>query len=738
MRYHKAILAGVSAASIALSSAAHAQQAPQAADAPPSASLEEIIVTATRAETNLQETPIAVTGISSDAIRQRSITNLADVSAFVPGLSIGAAQGLGTATASISIRGMGVDSSDSEASVGTYVDEVFFSSGRGNILGLMDTARVEVLRGPQGTLFGRNTIAGAIQYVTNAPKKEFGGYLTGTYGTFDRTDIEGAINVPVSDTFALRVAGRYADRDGYVYDQTAKVDRGGETTKAVRLRALWTPTDRLTVNLKVEHVNFENNGRALLATAVNPNAFFTQISGLSGQLTNFYISPNFKPGDYTSRGFDAPDFFKFRQTILQGNIEYELSDSAKIKSITSMSWFKHSLGSDVDGTPLPILSIIDPNYRIKAFTQELQLAGRLLDSKLHYTLGLYYYNRQNRQVPSRLQVTTAFGTLRTDGDPVTKNEAIAGYGQFSYDLTPAITANVGVRYSHETVTGQLLAVPGSIPTKTSFNDLSPQFGLDFRASDNLFLYLKASKGFRAGGFTLNPGIPGGTIAFSPEKAWTYETGLRLTALDGRLRINPTIYQTDWKDIQFLDNALVGTPPNLNFIVLTRNAGDARIRGIEIESQFAVTNDLKLQGAFSYIDGKYTRVANGFFGQPIVPLNQPLARAPKFKYSIGGGYTLPIKMAGKVTANVDYNWVDDQNSTVRQQNTTLLPSVGLLNARLQYSAPDDRFTIAIFGTNLTNKYYLTGGTRFGAEATVAADVVDVGRPREIGVEARFNF
>lgn len=730
------MLSGLSALSLIAASQAHAQQADDTGK-PNSVSLEEVIVTATRAETNLQQTPIAVTGISSESIRQRSITNLVDVSAFVPGLSIGAGQGLGTGTANVAIRGMGVDSGDSEASVGTYVDEVFFSSGRGNILGLMDTARVEVLRGPQGTLFGRNTIAGAIQYVTNGPKKDFGGYVTGTYGAYDRTDLETAINLPVSDTFALRVAARYADRDGYVYDQTRKTDRGAETTKAVRVRALWTPTDQLTVNLKAEHIDFKNNGRAALATAVNPNAFFTLVGGFSARLTNFYISPDFHPGDYTARGFDAPDFFKFRQDILQSTVEYEINDHAKLKSITSRSWFKHQLGSDIDQTPLPILSILDTNFRTKAFTQEFQLTGDLLSGGLRYTAGVYYYNRTNRQEPSRLQTSAAFGSMYTDGDPATKNEAIAGYGQLSYDLSPVITANVGLRYSRETATAQLLAVPGSRENKNSFSDVSPQFGLDFKPTEDVFLYVKAAKGFRAGGFTLNPAIPGGSIPFAPEKAWTYEAGLRLTALDGRLRFNPTVYQTDWKDIQFLDNALVGNPPN--FIVLTRNAGDARIRGVELESQFAVTSDLSLRGSFAYIDGKYTRVANNVLtGRPIVPLTEPLARAPKYKYALGASYTVPLKLDGKLTANVDYSWVDDQKSTVRRTNTVIMPSTGLLSARLQYAAPGDRFSVAIFGSNLTNEYYLLGGTRFGAEGTVAADTVDVGRPREIGAEVRFNF
>ncbi|MCZ4264065.1 TonB-dependent receptor [Erythrobacter sp. G21629-S1] len=715
--------------------AVSAQEAGQPEAQGEDSALSTIVVTATRSETNIQETPIAVTGVSAESIAERNVTNLADIATFVPGLSIGASQGLGSATASIAIRGIGVDSSDSDASVGTYVDEVFFSSGRGNILGLMDTERVEVLRGPQGTLFGRNTIAGAIQYVTRAPSSDFNGYITGTYGSYDRTDIEGAINLPVGDTFAVRVAGRYADRDGFVADEFQGIDRGGETTKAARVRARWTPTDRLTVDLKGEYADFSTNGRAVQVLSVNPAAFFTAGGGLSAALTPDFISTDAGPGDYTFRGFDGPDFFKFEQTILQANIEYDIGDNATLKSITSMSWFEHQLAVDLDQTTLPILNIFDPNYKVEAFTQELQLSGDLADGALRYTTGLYYYNRENRQVPSRILTAAAFGgfPVSPDGDPFTKNEAIAAYAQLSYDITDAITANVGLRYSDETVSGQLLAIPGSVENEASFNDLSPSIGLDFRLSYDAFLYVKASKGFRAGGFTLNAAIPSGAISFLPEEAWTYEAGLRLTALDGRLRFNPTIFQTDWSDIQFLDDQLFGA----NLIVVTRNAGDARIRGVEIETEFAATDNLSLRGAFAYLDAGYTRVADGFFGVPIVPIDQPLSRAPEFKASVGANYVIPLETNGEISINADYNWVDDQASTARA-NAVTLPSVGLLNARLQYTDPSSRFTVALFGTNLTNEYVLVGGTRFGTEGTVATDVADLGRPREIGIELRFNF
>ena len=237
--------------------------------------MEEVVVTATRRETNLQETPVALTVLGTDALERRNVEDLQDVAKYTPGLQIiGLAGRGGGAGSNVSIRGIGTDSRESQASVGTYIDEVYFSSGFGNVLGLLDVERVEVLRGPQGTLFGRNTIAGAIQYVSVAPENELSGYLEGTFGNFDQKRAEGAVTVPIHETFSVRVAGLYSDRDGYVEDQLNDTDRGAEETKAARIRARWKPSDRVTVDLKAETIRVETNGRPNVIGAVNPFSQF--------------------------------------------------------------------------------------------------------------------------------------------------------------------------------------------------------------------------------------------------------------------------------------------------------------------------------------------------------------------------------------------------------------------------------------------------------------------------------
>jgi len=762
---------GCATGAIAIAANAQAQDAA----VPRTVGLDTIVVTATRTgETDLQTTAIAVTAFSAEVLEQRSIDNLQDVAQYVPGLSIGNRTS-GGAFGAIAIRGMGVDSLESAAAVGTYVDDVFFGSSGGNILGLMDTERVEVLRGPQGTLFGRNTIAGAIQYVTRAPEQEFGGYLNGTVGNFGRKDMSGALNIPLSDTLAVRFAGQYNSVDGYVHDELNDIDRGAMDSRMARVRVRWQPTDRLTVDLKGEYVDVENNGRATLITGVNPLAQFVGIANfiaagggttIGGVLDSSELSSNLSPGDYSSEGYNTEDGSDFNLKLAQGTIEYELGDALTLKSITSYATYDTDLINDLDATPLSILSTVRAE-RNEVFTQELQLAGRALNDRLSYTLGAYYFDsRQETEAPVAVGPSPLDTTA---GVAVISTQSIAAYTQLRYELTDQLSATVGIRYTDEDISSDLLGAntgfipgPGGAPAPGSFQpltfatqdfhftDWSPYFGVDLRATQDVFLFAKASKGFRAGGFTPNKFVPGGGVSFDPETAWTYEIGARIEALDGRFRFNPTIFQTEWTNIQFLDIVVFSGNP----VALTANSGDARIRGLELETQFAATDRLTFQGTFSYLDANYTRIVpsirtqwhNGF--NPVNPgppthfiqnvlLTTPLVRAPEIKFTLGASYNLPLAGGDEINANVDYSWTDEQ-LPISNNETPLLPSVGLLNARVSYTSPDDVWSVGLFGTNLTNEYFLVGAVDFAGGWTVGTTVLDPGRPRAFGIDLRVNF
>jgi iron complex outermembrane recepter protein len=714
--------------------------------------LEQVVVTAKRVQTNLQETPTAVTTLSSEDLVERNVVDLADLPQFTPGLVIGSRAGTGASDGAIAIRGIGIDSQDSSGSVGVYVDDIYFAGRQGNILGFLDPERVEVLRGPQGTLFGRNTLAGAIQYVTAAPGNEFGGYLTGTFGENDRRQLEAAADIPVSDSFALRIAGLHNERGDYIKGLTG-TRHGEQETTAFRIRASITPNDALTIDLKAEHLEAERGPRPVRVVALEENAQFYVLAGAFG--ADLSMAPSYISSDEdTIAGFNAPDWFEFEFQSFQANIAYDINDNLTIKSFSAHQTYEPRQAVDFDSTPAQVLTIADTHDDTESFSQELQLVGTGWGDSVEYTLGIYYLDSERERNPNR---ALGLGPL-----PATPNiglkdttESLSAYGRVGIDLTDSLTLDLGIRWTEEDVEAELIDIQTTV--SDTFNDTSPHIGLNFQANNDVFLYAKASKGFRAGGFTASALLPGGGVSFDPEEVWTYEIGARIEFPDHGLRINPTVYLSDWNNIQF--NTITPTPAQP--VVTTANAGDAQLAGIELEALWQATDRLQFMLAMAYTDTEYTDVADLFyatypdgwaFDPAIAPVpfplsvvpqrsitkDTPLQRAPELTYTIGVVYDHPLSNGGNVVSNLSYAWVDNQASNVIINSQVELPSYGLLNGRIQYTAPDQGWSVAVYGTNLTDEDYLLGSTSFDRGYTVGFRTEDVARPREIGMELNFNF
>ncbi len=772
--------------------------------------LEEIVVTAQRAETNLQQTPISVAAISAETLTERGASNLMDLTHFTPNLQVGSA-GLNGNGGRFAIRGIGQDAGTS-ASVGLYVDEVYYASGSGNMMGLFDVDRIEILRGPQGTLFGRNTIGGAVQYVTVKPGKDFGGYVEATGGNFNRTDIEGALTIPLGDTVSTRVSAGYNKRDGFVHDLLTGDDRGEDERKFGRLQVRWTPAASLTVDLKAEMLTLETNGRAstihgypggVFPLGVNDGAQFPVLARLGAPFnasntvptTEHYDASDVSPGEYTMTGYNAPDWTDLEYTAGAAVISWELSDAVALKSITGYNRTSNESATDTDSSNNAFLrGGGGPANVLDVFSQELQLRLNLFSGRLNWTTGLFYYDESSETPSGR----TAFGftpLLVSDGN-VTNVQSQAIFTQATFNFTDRLSGTVGLRYSEEDRDSQSIdATPPIGPTpkfEGTFEDTSPHVGVKYQATDDFMIYGSASKGFRAGGFGTNTGFTGGIKPFDPEIAWTYELGLRMEFMDRRLRVNPTVFFTDWTDIQV--NTLVTTPepgaicspctPGVGTV--PQNIGDAEIKGFEVEALFQVTDRLSLQASFGYLDAGYTEVQPvrgqvypyGFLPPsppnggayfvpnlcdgnndptlaalnptrtpaqlaPLVPLYEckgasDMKQAPEIKYSLGARYSIPLSSGASVVTNVDYGWTDDMRSQVANLDYVPMPSYGILNARVQYNAPDNRWSLAVFGTNLTDEYYYNGGTDYAAGYTPGATVWDPARPAEYGATLKFNF
>jgi iron complex outermembrane recepter protein len=728
---------------------------------PDQASNGDIIVTAQRVETNLQNTPIAITALSGEALAQRGATSLIDVQNFTPSLVVSSRSTTGAARAGFTIRGIGVDSNSSSNAVGLYVDDVYYSSAAGNLLGLFDVERVEVLRGPQGTLFGRNTIAGAVQYISTKPSSELGGFVAGTYGNLDRAEIGGAINLPIGDTLAVRVSGRYDRRGGYVHDILNNVDVGRDVTKQGRVALRWTPTSSLTIDLKGEYLDFENNGRASTVRAFNPSitpgpggAAPLVLRAIAFGLNRALVGTVPVPKDrYSLAGYNAFDGQVFDYRTVQGKIVWDVTDSLTIKSISAYSKAKDFDSQDVDLSPLSVLGGSRGHVTSELFTQELQLIGSALEDKLHYTLGGYYYDESNTVDNQFLKFgTSALVLAPTAGDFRTNTLSKALYGQLTFDVSDQLSVTGGLRYSRDTVEALFLnrqapnpADPANpiespavfVPVKTQISDWSPHIGVNFQIDDNKLVYAKASKGFRPGGFNINAALPstpeisgGGYRSFGAETAWTYEAGTRLQFLDRRIRVNPTVFYTDWKNIQFNRAILLGNPATLNTV--TDNAGDGRIWGVELEWQAGVTKALELHGSFSYLNAKYKSILSGVG----VTLGSEFQHTPAIKYSLGARYTVPMANDDRLILSADWAWTDEQRSAVSNSDFITQPAYGLLNGRIEYRMLDNKLSLSVYGTNLLDKYHLIGGVN--GFSTFGAVENDLGRPREFGISARFNF
>jgi iron complex outermembrane recepter protein len=545
-------------------------------------------------------------------------------------------------------------------------------------------------------------------------------------------------------------------RGGYIRDLYTGTDRGADRTQEARLKARWTPNDRLTVDLKAEMLDERTNGRAVLVGAVNPNSEFVGLAQLFGEtspLNNSYVSTN----DHSFPGFNAPDYLHFDYYETQGIINYRLTDEIDVKSISAYSWYRTRVAQDLDNTPLAIISLLPPHDNTGVFTQELQVVGSALSKHLRWTVGAYFYDSAEETNPGQAVVLGFAPPSYVYGNPETDINSKSLYGQPTYDLTTRLSVTAGLRYSHETTTAWLIGT--TAPTSATFPNTSPYLGFNFQLADDMMLYVKASKGFRAGGLNVSAALPGGGVAFAPETAWTYEAGARMEFLDHKLRINPTVFWTDWSNIQF--NSLI--PTQTTVVAGTQNAGDARIKGFELENQFAVTQRLALTGSMSLLDGYYTRVGNltrseypfGFLaslpnpatGQvlpgstvvlPNLTLDTPLQRAPKEKVAAGVRYNYPLFTDSQLVANLDYMWTAKQYSAVTISDAVEMPAYGVLNGRLQYDGAGGRWSVAAFGTNLTNKFYLLGGVDFAGGYTTGTKELDPARPREYGLEAKVRF
>ncbi len=743
-----------------ISAPAFAQEAP--ASAKDGTQLGDIVVTATRRQESIQSVPIAITAIDADALKRSEIHDLNSLQYAAPGLNFGSSTGDRTVLLA-SIRGIYVYDSlvTLDPAVGIYINGVYVARTTGLNLALVDLQRVEVLRGPQGTLFGRNTIAGAINMIPAEPKDEWGGSLTGSLGNYGSMRLNGVVNAPLGENLAMRVAAEHSHNTGWGRNTLLDKPLNNDNIDFVRVSLKGT-AGRLTGLLTYDYSRLAGGGQLSKVIYANPcggpNSFgdcnFVTSSGHpeDAGLSKYINSPFYEtqgsvwgPTEVSAQGFS-------------GVLTYDLGGDTTAKSITAYrkNFRTNPVGADIDGTPYFILKTSNGIYGFSfttqhEFSEEFQLYGKALNGRLDWIGGLYYFTETAHEGPGYAFAVSA--TRATRQKAVTHNSSVGAFAQVSYAITPEFKITGGIRYTQDkrqmitmndsintattppvvtcSIAAAALDVAGvclaTLPVRT-FNYAPWTVGVDWKPSADVLVYAKVSRGFRAGGYNLRGATAFSLDAFGPEAALAYELGFKGSMLDRHLRVNASVYNTEYSDIQ-----VTRTLVDPNFVLASRidNAAKARIRGGELEVQALPTPDLKLSASATYVDAKYTEVLTG----SAIALTDKFLGVPKYTYTLGFDYHLNAPGA-PTDFHLDWDWrsrVYYSNLLVGSQEP-----YGIINASIAvHPEKIPNLTLKVYARNLLGKKYYD--RVLDQSSTALGVVVGVqGAPRMYGGSISYEF
>ena len=723
--------------------------AAQQAETPPDTRA-EIIVTAQKREQSLQQVPVAVSAIGAAQLETRRLNNIDQLSGIAPNLTITAGNTT-TSSLQIAIRGSVTTNVSMvyEPTVGIYVDGVYVGKGSGPIFDIGDLERVEVLRGPQGTLFGRNTLAGAVSFVTRKPSNELRVEGEATYGKYDYRALRGLINVPITDGLYVKVAGQLQRRDGFTKSINPNASGGQDDRRRDSLMAQvrWQPADDWTIDYTYDYSRSKEHPLTAIF-AVAPGNIFDPASPYYAGIPAYLYTQQTLSGNNRPKKIDTDIYSTDRSRVFGHALTIEKDfGNASLKSITAYRKVKVNDapdGLDVDGSPFPIANGgFDINFQ--QFSQELQLTGNGFGERLNYVLGAFYL--QDRGDSWNPQ-SYFFGGNAFDTSFGVRSRAWAIYGQADYKFGNGFTLTGGLRYTRERKQidrhYEILALtpnPGNVPlplttisitpedkVRRSFGNLTPTVILAYEFNRDLNVYAKYSVGFRSGGFNGEATSDDAVRSFfKPELNKSFELGLKSRFFDRRLQINVAAFLNKESDKQVPVFLAAGTAATIN-----RNAGRSQIKGLEIEVDARPVDALHIYGSLGLLRTKFKQYLDTDPSGEIVDVasNRYFAKAPRTSVTLGADLTLFDKeKSGKLTVGADMQYqsktfslpgqftFDPRFALVATSDELAIPSSTILNARMRWddiALTDNGLNayVMLWVNNLTNYRKVNNKIAFG--------------------------
>lgn len=712
--------------------------------------LEEVIVTATKRAESLQDVPISVNALSETTIQEAGITDIGDVAELVPSLTV--SRNLSPFATALRIRGFGTSQNDPalEASVAFIVDGVYMGSSGLGMSDLTDIERVEVLQGPQGTLYGKNSNAGAISVTTKSPNlEETEGFVEASLGDYSLQRYVGSLTGPLTDSLAYSVSGSWHNRDGWLKNEVGD-DLNALDDWNARGKLLWLPTDALSIQLTASHVDRDTSccGADATQTAAVTDQLVAQ--GLPVLKNDAF--------DYKNN-VDIESNFDLTADAVNIVLNYEL-DQATVTSLSAWNDYDYTTSTDADRSQLAILGVVDDKYTGEQYSQELRLTSEL-DGPLQYMVGAFYaYEERTRGGPNREPVVIgndiipvggaqtglgpAFAAVVQPGDTVLFNnkwetESFAVFGQSTYEFNESWAATLGLRYTTEDKDADLLTQPLSTaaaaaaggalvqiafaPVDDSFSRNSDGFtglaNLTFFATEETMLFTSVSTGSKSGGFN---GVAGEDAPreFDDEDTTNYELGVKSQLFDNRLQVNATVFYTLFEDLQFLAQQTAGVGTYVS------NAAEGSSAGVDLNFSAIPWEFLMLSGGLQYLDAEYTdgQLDEDGFDVPY---------SPDWSGNLSATLLLPLA-EGVTYLRGDYSFMSDYFTNPTYQVDSVEQDKNLLNLRLGWR--DETWDAAVWVKNATDESNSLLSAAPIAYSGTEAEFLEA--PRTWGVTVRYSF